>query len=108
MPSDFTGGDLEPARKSSGPTTNDSGVEQFWRFGLITRRGIVTLPRFKDTTLTWFEVLRLATQLIAVITPIIGQALRHGGEEVDTHVFPDVVKQKVVELAEKVEAGGNH
>ncbi len=54
--------------------------------------------------MTWFEALKLATQLITLITPIIGQAFHHGGEELDASALPDKVKEKVVQLADQVQA----
>jgi hypothetical protein len=54
--------------------------------------------------MTWFAILQMAMELIRVIVPIIGHAMRHGGEEADVTVLPESVKQCVVTLARQVES----
>jgi hypothetical protein len=51
----------------------------------------------------WFDVLRLAQELLAVIIPIIGAAFGNGYKEVEPHLLPPGLKEKVVQLATEIE-----
>ena len=52
--------------------------------------------------MNWFEVLRLAEELLAAIIPIIGSVLGNGEHNIDPSRLPTHLREKIVKLAERI------